>query len=143
MKNRNILLVEDDNDYAELTAETLRRAGCHVTTAPDGRAALRILEEGRVPVHLVITDVMMDYLSDGFDLAKRLRDHPQTRHIPIVLLTGVRRVYDVEAEVGEEWYPCDAFLEKPVDPHKLVSTVASLLCPEVPRASYRVDVAEE
>ena len=74
---------------------------------------------------------MMGYLSEGFDLARELRHHPATRELPIVILTGMRKVYDVEAEIGEGWYPCDALLEKPVDGDELVRTVYSLLATDV------------
>jgi CheY-like chemotaxis protein len=135
VKSRHILLVEDDKDYAALTAGMLRKAGFRVTSIEGARAALAVLQDGVLSVDLVVTDVMMGYLSEGFDFARGLRQHPATRDLPIVILTGMRQIYDVESEIGEGWYPCDAFLEKPVDPDELVRTIFSLLTPEVPRVS--------
>jgi CheY-like chemotaxis protein len=127
MKDRYILVVDDDKDYAALTAEVLRDAGFRVAVAWNHKTALRLMKHGFLRFDLVIADVMMEYLSEGFDLARTLRNDPETREVPIVLLTGVREVYDVATEVGEDWYPCDVFLEKPIAAHDLVDTVCSLL----------------
>lgn len=130
----HIVVVDDDPDYALLTAGTLRDAGFRVSVVHDAREASNLVIRDANTVNLVIADVMMDYLSEGFDLARSLRAHPRTRKLPIVLLTGVREIYDVATQVGEDWYPCDAFLEKPVEAGDLVRTVCSVLAIKMPHA---------
>lgn len=80
------LLVVDDEPYlTELVAQSLERAGYAVVVASDGEegfdAALRELP------NLIITDYQMP-VTDGFALACRLKDTPQTSHIPLIMLTA-------------------------------------------------------
>ena len=124
---KHVIVVDDDPDYAHLTAETLRGAGFRVTVFHDARAAAGFVVKEASTVDLVVTDVMMDYLVEGFDLARLLRTHPDTHEVRIVILTGARRVFDAAAEAGEDWYPCDVLLEKPIEAHELIGGVCSLL----------------
>jgi CheY-like chemotaxis protein len=130
--SKHIVVVDDEPDYVRLIADTLRRAGFRVTVFTDAREANELVIRDADGVDLVVTDVMMNHLSEGFDLARLLRTHPKTRKIPTVILTGVRETYDVASEVGADWYPCDAFLEKPVEAHDLVRIVCSILEVEAP-----------
>jgi CheY-like chemotaxis protein len=76
---------------------------------------------------LVILDVMMDHLSEGFDVARKLKKDPATADLPIIMLTGVDQVYNVRMEVDESWVPCERYLEKPVAPDVLLGHVAEVL----------------
>ncbi|TDH62710.1 response regulator [Dankookia rubra] len=81
----HLLLVEDDEAVAELTAEMLRHLGHTVTRVASGPAAIRALTEG-LAVELVLTDVVMTGGQDGLELAKQLgRNHPG---LPILLYSG-------------------------------------------------------
>jgi CheY-like chemotaxis protein len=124
---KHIVVVDDEPDYAQLTANILRDAGFRVTTLSGAREASELVIRDADSVDLVITDVMMGHLSEGFDLARLLRTKPETRNIPTVIVSGVREICDVATVAGEDWYPCDVFLEKPVEPHELVETVCSIL----------------
>jgi PAS domain S-box-containing protein len=66
-----LLLVEDDDAVAELTAETLRHLGHTVSRVASGPAALKVLAEG-LATDLVLTDVVMPGGQDGLELAQRL-----------------------------------------------------------------------
>jgi signal transduction histidine kinase len=80
-----LLLVEDDDAVAELTAETLRHLGHAVSRVASGPAAVRALAEG-LAVDLVLTDVVMTGGQDGLELAKQLGlSHP---NLPILLYSG-------------------------------------------------------
>jgi CheY-like chemotaxis protein len=76
---------------------------------------------------LIVLDVMMDYLSEGFDVARRLRTDPATKSIPLIMLTGVDQTYNYRLEQDESWVPFDRYLEKPIDPEKLLAEVAALI----------------
>ena len=54
----------------------------------------------------------MDYMSEGFDVARKLRTNPATRSIPLIMLTGVDQLYNYRLEQDESWVPCDRYLEK-------------------------------
>ncbi len=124
MAERTILLVDDDDVFVEAVTAVLETR-YRVRRAANGTEGLRMIAEERPD--LVILDVMMDHLSEGFDVARRLRNDPATADLPIIMLTGVDQVYNVRMEVDESWVPCDRYLEKPVAPGELLQHVAEVL----------------
>jgi CheY-like chemotaxis protein len=60
-------------------------------------------------------------------VARRLRQDPGTREIPIIMLTGVDQMYNYRMEVDETWVPCDRYLEKPVSPDRLIAETKALI----------------
>lgn len=127
MSGHHVLVVDDERDFAALIAETVRSAGFRVSVAWDRDGALRILEAE--DVDLVVTDVMMEHLSAGFDLAHAVKARRSTSRLPVVIVSGVHEVFDVTSQIGEGWIEADAFLDKPVDPDVLLATVTGLLGP--------------
>jgi hypothetical protein len=74
-----VLVVDDEPEVRTLVSEILRGAGYRVVAAPDGAAALALLERAPQSVDLLVTDVVMPVMS-GTDLADRVRDRsPSTR----------------------------------------------------------------
>lgn len=124
MDRKSILLVDDDAVFVEAVTAVLETRYA-VRSAPNGKEALQEIEEHRPD--LIVLDVMMDYLSEGFDVARRLRTNDETKSIPIVMLTGVDQAYNYRLEVDESWVPCERYLEKPVDPQRLLAEVQSLI----------------
>ncbi len=121
---KTILLVDDDEVFVEAVRAVLETR-YRVRTASNGTEALAMVAEERPD--LVILDVMMDYLSEGFDVARKLRTDPATASVPIVMLTGVDQVYNVRMEVDESWVAADRYLEKPVSPEALLAHVEELI----------------
>nr|WP_278002813.1 ATP-binding protein [Nodosilinea sp. LEGE 06152] len=111
-----ILLADDNADMRDYIKQLLS-AHYSVTAVTDGVAALAAIQTS--PPNLVITDVMMPGL-DGFGLLKALRDNPQTREIPILLLS---------ARAGEEsrleglTAGADDYLTKPFSARELLARV--------------------
>ena len=124
MAGETVLLVDDDEVFQEAVAVVLGTR-YHVVTASNGTEGLARVAEERPDA--IILDVMMDHLSEGFDVARRLRTDPETRSIPIIMLTGVDQVYNLRMEVDEAWVPCDRYLEKPIAPQDLLDQVDELL----------------
>jgi DNA-binding response OmpR family regulator len=81
---KQILYVDDDISLMNLVKIILRRRGYAVEIAPNGFAALSLLESS-IP-DLLILDVMMPGM-DGIVLCKQVRNHPQTARIPIIVLS--------------------------------------------------------
>lgn len=83
----DILVVDDDETMRELHARMVRSAlpAARVLTAADGRAALQVMEE--ICPHLVLLDLMMPEL-DGFGVLEAMRDDPQLRGVPVIVLTA-------------------------------------------------------
>ena len=124
MPEKRILLVDDDEVFVEAVRAVLETR-YEVDTAPNGTEALRLAREN--PPDLVILDVMMDHLSEGFDVARQLRTDERTKEVPIIMLTGVDQVYNVRMEVEEDWVPCEKYLEKPIAPEELLQHVAEVI----------------
>ena len=86
-------------------------------------------------IHGIVLDVMMQTRDEGFHLARVLRKTPQTRNVPILMLTGVNaesarqghplRLSDDDRD--EMWLPVDRFLDKPVSPERLIAMLRELL----------------
>jgi DNA-binding response OmpR family regulator len=117
----HILIVEDDRDIAELLQRYLTRAG-HVTDAlGDGAEALAFVR-ARVP-DLVILDLMLPGV-DGLEVCRTLRRGPETRALPIIMLTA--RTEESDRIVGLE-LGADDYVTKPFSPSELVARVGALL----------------
>jgi two-component system chemotaxis response regulator CheY len=113
----HILVVDDEANMRFLLRVTLELAGHEVTEAPDGVAAIREIEGGKVP-DLVATDFMMPRMNGG-ELIARLRTTPTTAGIPIILVSS--------SPGSERKTTAEVFFRKPFDPQKLTDCVAELL----------------
>lgn len=119
-----VLLVDDEEALREAVAVVVGQS-YDVLTASDGEEALATVARERPDP--IVLDVMMAHLSEGFDVAKKLKENPETSAIPIVLLTGVDEVYDIRNEVEGGWVRCDRYLTEPPEPKVLLDTIAELL----------------
>jgi len=126
MARPTVLVADDDPVFVQSVAAVLRTR-YHVLTVANGTEALAAVEDD--PPDLVILDVMMDHMSEGFDVARTLRSNPATALIPIIILTGVDRVYNLRMEVDESWVPADQYLEKPISPDVLMHKISDLVGP--------------
>jgi two-component system alkaline phosphatase synthesis response regulator PhoP len=114
---RKILACDDEAAILHLVRANLERAGYQVVTAMDGREALGQVERERPD--LVILDVMMPY-EDGFGVLQEIRRRPDTRDLPVILLTA--KFSDADALRG--WQEgADCFLTKPFNPEELLTFV--------------------
>jgi len=80
------LVVEDDDDTREVVTRHLSRVGWEVAQAANGDEALDRLDE--VEPDVVVLDLMMPH-TDGFEVADKMRRHPDWESIPIVVLTAM------------------------------------------------------
>jgi len=124
MDPKTVLIVDDD-DVLVKTVTAVLQSRYTVRTAANGKEALKRVEEQRPD--LIVLDVMMDYMSEGFDVARTLRTNPKTKSIPIIMLTGVDQEYNYRMEVDESWVPCDRYLEKSISPQGLLAEVDALI----------------
>ena len=119
-----ILIVEDMPDNLLVLQATLEHEGYEVLTASDSEAALKILQEDRRSVDLILADVMMPGLS-GYELCRVLRLDTELAHLPIVLITA-KRVGEADALIGMK-AGADDYLIRPIDPELLTKKLRLLL----------------
>lgn len=126
-----ILIIDDDPDIVLSVRLCLQGAGHEVFDARNGEEGLRVLEQHKP--ELIILDVMMDTTTEGFQVALKLRSpdpaSPLAPYagIPILMLTALHSTTDLRFGPDEDYLPVDAFVDKPIDPDKLVDKVNALL----------------
>jgi len=126
----NILLVDDDYLLAKGTAKLIQRLGGHQVQITDDPAEIFCqCQAGNV--HLVLMDVNLPGAQwegqavSGADLARLLKSHPQTTHIPIILVTAYAMVTERQALLAAS--QADEFWTKPItDYDALLVAIAQL-----------------
>ena len=82
----SILLVDDDTNNVTLLAEILGEKGYKMLTAENGKEAIKKAET--IQPDLILLDIAIPGM-DGLDILKQLKHFDQTKHIPVILVTGV------------------------------------------------------
>ncbi len=116
-----ILVVDDIPSNVKLLEARLMAEYFHVLTANNGNSALSICQDGLCD--LVLLDVMMPEM-DGFEVCRRLKENPDTMHIPVIMVTSLDSTRD---RVRGLQVGADDFLTKPVNDLALVTRVKSLV----------------
>lgn len=116
-----ILLIDDNEQNLELLLAYLEDLGATLATATDGVEAIEAID--RQAPDLILLDVMMPRMS-GFQVCAKIKGDPATRDIPVVMVTALNEVADIERAVE---CGADDFLTKPVHKLELVTRVKSLL----------------
>jgi putative two-component system response regulator len=120
--HEGIILVVDDNEAnRELLSALLSAEGYRIVCAADGQQALKQVVSGSID--LVLLDVVMPHPT-GFEVCLAIKSKPETRLIPVVLLTSLNGDSD---RITGIMCGADDFLNKPINKHELLARVHSLL----------------
>ncbi len=111
---KRVLVVEDEQDVAELVADVLDLEGYEARIA-SGEVAIEDVLSFRP--HVVLLDLMMPGV-DGFEVARRLHARDDTRHVPIVVMTAMHDAQSRAWEVGAQ-----GCIAKPFDIGELILAV--------------------
>ncbi len=128
MDKKKILIVDDDPDITEVMMVVLETQNYDVSSALNGTDAMKQIEQS--PPDLIILDVMMDTPREGFVFSRKIKNDPDTKDIPILMITSVKNKVgiDFKSVAGDDsWLPVEDFLDKPVQPEVLIEKVAALL----------------
>jgi len=118
----HILLVDDNEDFLSAGREFFASQGYQVSAAPDGRAALELVEAQRPSI--ILLDVMMPRLN-GWQTLQALQSNESTAAIPVLMLTALRGSEPVKESFdrGSVW-----FYPKPItDYHDLLLVIRRIL----------------
>lgn len=131
MSKGKILLVDDDPDLVEAIRLVLEGHGYECVHASNGARALEAIPKEKPD--LMVLDVMMDDLTEGFHVAYRVRKpeaglEPFAR-MPIIMLTaiGQRTGMRFDLQTDGDYLPVEEFLEKPIQPKELLAKIEHLL----------------
>ena len=116
-----ILCVEDNEDNLYMLQRRLTRAGFEVKIAMNGKQAVDWAKT--LLPDLIVMDLNLPGL-DGFEATRRLKSQPETKHIPIIVLSAHDREKNREKALAAG---CDDFETKPTDFERLVTSIRSLL----------------
>lgn len=133
LTNAAILVVDDNEHNLELLQAFLEELGGTIRVARDGTQALESVAGD--PPDIVLLDIMMPRMS-GYQVCEKIKRDPGTRDIPIIMITALNEVGDVERAIDAG---ADDFLTKPVNKLELVTRVRSLL--RVRRLKLQLDAA--
>tara|TARA_B100000315_G_scaffold247902_1_gene277212 strand:- start:717 stop:1109 length:393 start_codon:yes stop_codon:yes gene_type:complete len=128
MAKNKILIIDDDLDFIESTKVVLEAHDYEIFIATNKDDGLK--EIAKCNPALIILDVMMQRMSDGFDLARKLKTMDNYKNIPILVLTAVgeKTGFKFSADAGDEaWLPVEDYCEKPIEPSVLLEKVSKLL----------------
>ena len=116
-----LLIIEDDEDIANLLGHALRKAGFEVGVMLSGAGVVARVREH--PPDLLLLDVMLPGL-DGRDICRTLRADAQTRTVPIIMITA--RAEEQERNRGTR-AGADDYITKPFSPREVVARVRAVL----------------
>ena len=121
MAKETILVVDDEEDILELVRHHLKREGYAVQCADSGEKALTAARSG--PVDLIVLDLMLPGI-DGLEVTRQLKNAPQTKQIPILMLTAKGEESDVVTglELG-----ADDYVTKPFSPRILIARTRAIM----------------
>lgn len=120
INKEKVLVVDDQPVNVKLLSALLLSAGYEVFKAYNGEEALKLAHEGGPDV--ILLDIMMPGM-DGYEVTRRLKEDPETRIIPVVLVTALEAVEDKVRGLDAG---ADEFLSKPVNQAELLTRVRSL-----------------
>ena len=122
MPARRILVIDDENDIREIAQLSLEMmGGWTVLTARSGQEGID--KAIAAQPEAILLDVMMPVL-DGYETCRRLKRDPETKNIPVVLLTAKGR--DLDKRLGYEVGAVD-YIVKPFSPSRLIERIQEIL----------------
>ena len=128
-----ILVVDDDADFVKATGMILEKEGYQVAVASDGKKGLEAIRQS--PPDLVLLDIMMESIFEGFSFLGTLRTAPEYapfRAIPVLMISSVKRdtgsrfLFEEDSVMGDAAKP-DDYLDKPLRAPVLLKKVAQLI----------------
>jgi signal transduction histidine kinase/ActR/RegA family two-component response regulator len=125
LTGRTVLIVEDEEHNRALMRAVVEDVlGGEARVHEDGQSGIAAALDR--PPALILLDLMLPNVS-GWEVARRLREHPQTRAVPIIAVSALARSQEREAALHAG---CDAYLTKPFTPDELTRLISATMMSE-------------
>src|SRR5690349_20348225 len=112
-----ILVIEDNPTNLELMSFLIKAFGYTPLSAVDGEGGVEMVR--REGPDLIICDIHLPKM-DGYGVAKQLKSHPAHRHIPLIAVTAMAMVGDIETVLKAGF---DGYIAKPIDPQTYIKNI--------------------
>ena len=126
-KPQKVLVIDDDPGFVTATMPILESRGYKVEAAYDRGEAMEKIE--RLKPDLILLDIMMEKLTDGFDICYKLKHDPEMKKIPVLAVSAIteKTGFKFSPATDGEYFEADDYIEKPVKPADLLKRVEKLL----------------
>ena len=125
MKQKRILIVDDDSDFALAVRMVLEGEGYLVEEARSGAEGVEKMR-AKLP-DLVLMDVMMTNPLDGYYTTQEISDDPKLRDTPILMLSSIADTPHAASFPTDRYLQIAEFISKPIEPEKLLSKIKQQL----------------
>ena len=116
---KTVMIVDDSPTIRKILGLTLERAGYKVVAEPDGESAIERLIQ--VVPDVILLDIAMPKI-DGYEVCKRIKQDPRTKHVPVVMLSGKGALFD---KVKGHMAGATEYLTKPFETPAVLAVVAN------------------
>jgi len=131
--SKKILIIDDDPDIVETMKTILESRSFTIETASNGTEGLEKVKSFNPD--LIILDVMMDSITEGFHVSYKLRaPEPESEYakwskVPIVMVSAINTTshFKYSPQTDSDYLPVDEFLNKPIEPATLLAAVEKSL----------------
>jgi len=122
-----ILIVDDDPAFVEATTAILKSGSYKVAAAYDREEAMEKVRKEKPD--LILLDVMMQRLDDGFTMCYKLKHDPELKKVPVLIITGVTKKtgFKFSPQTDGEYLEADDYVDKPIKAADLLERVKKLL----------------
>lgn len=129
---KKVLVIDDDVQLVETVKTLLQSVGYEVASAYQAEKGVELARQ--IKPDLILLDVMFAGPPgpDGIEVSRRIQQDAALKDIPVIILSGVRKVLDLPYKIGpdETWMPVKTFLEKPIKPDRLLQEIQKILGPK-------------
>lgn len=126
-ERQKILIVDDDLDFVQAISAVLESKSYRVVAAHNKEEAMERIKQERPDV--ILLDIMMDKLTDGFTICYKLKHDPGLKKIPVFAISAIteRTGFKFSPKTDGEYFEADDYAEKPIEPAELLARIENLL----------------
>ena len=124
---QKLLIIDDDTNFVTAITPILQSKGYRVEAAYNKEEAIEKIDW--LKPDLILLDIMMEKLTNGFDICYKLKHDPEMREIPVLAVSAVteKTGFKFSPATDREYFEADDFVAKPVKPAVLLERVEKLL----------------